>query len=220
MTQPGYPGVMDGLKPSFRGHSHQAAFFAALGAGLLLVAVAPARTVGPAAVYVASLLGLFGTSALYHRPMWSLQTRALWQRIDHSMIFFLIAGTYTPFCLLGLPPEIGHRLLAIMWGGAVVMAAAKLFGIEVHRGVTAAACVGLGWLAATSLPDAVPLVGLPGVLLLLAGGVVYTAGAVVYWRRFPNPKPEVFGYHEVFHLFVVAASVLHFVAVARLVLQG
>ena len=205
-------------KPLLRGHSHQAAFFTALGAGMVLVATAPASTRIAAAIYTASLVCLLGTSALYHRPMWPERARDVLKRLDHSMIFVLIAGTYTPFCLHALPRDMGRIILAIMWGVALVLGGMKLAGVEMPRWLTTASYVGLGWFAAWSMPDALPAVGVTGLVLLVSGGIVYTVGAMIYWRKWPNPNPRVFGYHEIFHLLVVLASVLHFVAVARIVL--
>ena len=211
---------MDGHgKPKFRGHSHQHAFLVALGAGAMLVSASSPHATLAVAIYVASLVSLFGVSALYHRPMWSERTRELFKRLDHSMIFVLLAGTYTPFCVLALPWSLGRVILSVMWGLGGVLVVTKLAGIEMPRWLTTASYVGLGWFAAWSIPDAIPQVGISGALLLIAGGVFYTLGAVIYWRKRPNPVPHVFGYHEVFHVFVVVASLLHFVAIARLVLS-
>lgn len=208
-------------KPRWRGHSHQAAFFASLGAGPLLVAAAPtARTTTASLVYVASLLGLFGVSALYHRPMWPSRAREVMKRLDHSMIFVFIAGSYTPFCLLGLPDDVGGFVLSSMWGGGIALALTKLAGVVMPRWLSSASYVALGWFAAWSIPDALPIVGPTAIALLVSGGALYTLGALIYWRKTPDPLPGVFGYHEVFHLLVVCAGALHFVAVTGIVLRG
>jgi hemolysin III len=208
------------MKPRFRGHSHQHAFLVALGAGAMLIAASSSHAVLAVSVYVASLVSLFGVSALYHRPMWSESKRELFKRLDHSMIFVLIAGTYTPFCVLAIPWSLGRVILSVMWGVGGLLAVTKIVGINMPRWLMTLSYVGLGWFAAWSIPDAIPQVGMSGAALLVAGGVFYTAGAVIYWRKRPNPVPHVFGYHEVFHVFVVVASVLHFIAIARLVLPA
>ena len=206
------------MKPRFRGHSHQHAFLVALGAGVMLVFASSAHARLAVAIYVASLVSLFGVSALYHRPMWSESKRELFKRLDHAMIFVLIAGTYTPFCVLAIPWSTGKVILSVMWGVGGVLAVTKIAGVNMPRWLMTLSYVGLGWVAAWSIPDAIPQVGIGGAALLVAGGVFYTLGAVIYWRKWPNPVPEVFGYHEVFHVLVVVASVMHFVAIARLVL--
>jgi hemolysin III len=206
-------------KPTWRGHSHQAAFFAALGAGLVLVCAAPPARTAVTTVYVATLVALFGVSALYHRPMWPVRARDVMARLDHSMIFLFIAGTYTPFCELALPPATGRFVLSVMWTSALVLSATKVLGVKMPRWLMTASYVGLGWFAAWSIPEALPIIGVVPVVLLLGGGALYTIGAVVYWRKAPNPVPGVFGYHEVFHLLVVGAGVMHFVAVAGVVLR-
>jgi hemolysin III len=208
------------MKPKFRGHSHQHAFLVALGAGAMLIATCASHAVVAVSVYVASLVALLGVSALYHRPMWPERTREFFKRLDHAMIFMLIAGTYTPFCVLAIPWEMGRVILAVMWGVGIVLALTKVAGVNMPRWLLTLSYVGLGWFAAWSIPDAIPQVGVAGAALLVAGGVFYTTGAVIYWRKFPNPAPNVFGYHEVFHLFVIVASVLHFIAIARLVLPA
>jgi hemolysin III len=208
------------MKPRFRGHSHQHAFLVALGAGVMLVFAALPHAKPAVALYVASLVALFGVSALYHRPMWSEKKRELFKRLDHAMIFVLIAGTYTPFCVLAIPWDTGRTILMVMWGIGGALALTKIAGIGMPRWLMTLSYVGLGWFAAWSIPDAIPTVGVSGAALLVAGGVFYTAGAVIYWRKRPNPVPHVFGYHEVFHVFVVVASVLHFIAIARLALPA
>ncbi len=208
------------LKPTFRGHSHQAAFFAALGAGLFLLAVAPAPAMLAVSVYVPTLVLLFGISALYHRPWWSPRPREVFARLDHAMIFIFIAGSYTPFCLLGLSEETGHAVLLKMWIAASALALSKIVGIKLPRFLMAASYVAMGWFAIWSMPEASKIIGPAGTALLVVGGVLYTIGAVIFWRKAPNPVPGVFGYHEIFHLLVIAAGIAHFIAVTRLALAA
>jgi hemolysin III len=205
-------------KPRLRGWSHLVAFVVALVAGSVLVAGAPSlRNSLIALVYVLSLATLYGVSALYHVPTWQPRARALLKRVDHSAIFLLIAGTYTPFCLLGLDEEQGVLLLTIVWGGALAGIGQKVLWPRTPRWVSALPYVVLGWVGFASLPYAQPHMADAGVVLLVAGGVAYTVGAIAYAMKRPNPVPGVFGYHEVFHAFVIVASALHFVAIAQLV---
>jgi hemolysin III len=201
-------------KPLLRGVSHEiAAFVAALG-GLALVRAAPsARAALAAGVYGVTLTGLFAVSALYHRPTWQPRGRAVMRRLDHSAIFLLIAGTYTPLCLL-LGGSRGFWLLIVVWSGAGLGVVQAVFWLRAPKAILAAACVALGWIIVPLLPQLRAAVGGAGVLLLLAGGLAYTAGAAVYALRRPDPAPRVFGYHEVFHALVVAAAVCHYLVVA------
>jgi hemolysin III len=232
MTTAAHPVGMDGdiesdleelkrQKPKLRGHSHQAAFFVALGAGLVLVAVAPtARGTFASAVYVVTLCLLFGTSALYHRHWWGPRMREVLARLDHAMIFVFIAGSYTPFCLLGLSEKTGHFVLVTMWITAAVLAGTRLLGFKMPRLLQAGSYVAMGWFAAWSMPEAARNIGAFGTVLLVVGGVLYTVGAVIFWRKAPNPVPGWFGYHEVFHALTIVAGAAHFIAVARLILAG
>lgn len=206
------PPLLD--KPLLRGVSHQIFFFVSLLAGALLVLAAPnpdAR-VG-CAVYAASLAMLLGTSALYHRPTWSLRARARMRRLDHSAIFVLIAGTYTPLALT-LPPETTKVMLTVAWVGAAIGVARALFWINAPKWLVAVLALAMGWLALLYLPTIGRVAGTPVLAWMGAGGVLYSLGALTYALKRPDPWPRVFGYHEVFHAFVVAAAVCHFVAVA------
>lgn len=200
-------------KPLLRGVSHQVFFFVSLVAGAVLVLAAPnpdAR-VG-CAIYAASLAMLLGTSALYHRPTWSLRARARMRRLDHSAIFVLIAGTYTPLALT-LPPDTARVMLTVAWVGAAIGVARALFWINAPKWLVAVLALAMGWLALLYLPTVGRVAGTPVLVWMGAGGVLYSLGALTYALKRPDPWPRVFGYHEVFHAFVVAAAVCHFVAV-------
>ncbi len=204
-------------KPLLRGVSHEIAAFVALAAWVGLALAAPsARARAAANVYGATLVALFAVSALYHRPTWAPRARLFWRRLDHSAIFLLIAGTYTPFCLL-LGGGRGLWLLVAVWTGAALGVLQAVFWLHAPKALLAVLCVGLGWIIFPLLPELRAAVGLGRVLLLLAGGLAYTAGAAVYALRRPDPAPRVFGYHEVFHALVVLAAVCHYVVVARAV---
>jgi hemolysin III len=204
------------VKPKLRGVSHEWAFFLSLGFGaaLILLAKTPKATLA-VAIYAVSLSALFGTSALYHRVNWSRPKVRLWmRRLDHSMIFFLIAGTYTPFALLVLDGPLADAILAVVWIGAIAGAVVEMVWIDHPKWVGALIYLALGWVAVAAFPELWSEMGVAGTMLVAAGGLLYTAGAVVYATQRPNPNPAIFGYHEVFHLFVIAAAVAHFSAVA------
>ena len=203
------------MKPRLRGVSHQYAFFVAAAAGAALVAFAQGLQARVAvAVYALSLSAMFGASALYHRIDWPPRPRAWLRRLDHSMIFVLVAGTYTPFAVLVLAPALGWTLLGVVWGGAVVGIVLSLVWADAPRWLSAALYVALGWVAIVGLPQLWDRAGAMAVALLATGGVLYTVGAVIYARRRPDPSPGVFGYHEVFHVLVIAAAAVHFAAIA------
>ncbi len=202
-------------KPLLRGVSHEIAAFAALAAWVALAALAPSgRGRAAANVYGASLFALFFVSALYHRPNWPPRARAWMRRLDHSAIFLLVAGTYTPVCLL-LPPGSGLPLLAVVWGGAVLGIAQSVLWVDAPKPLVAAVYVALGWAVLPVLPTIRAVLGPAALALLAAGGAAYTLGAVIYAVRRPDPFPRVFGYHEVFHALVIAAAACHFAVVAR-----
>ncbi len=209
------PSWLPEIKPSLRGVSHQWAFFAALAAGVVLVATAPSRrALTAAAVYAVALAGMFGASALYHRIDWRPRVSLWMRRLDHSMIFVLIAGTYTPIALLLLDGAFSQIVLGVIWGGAILGWVMKLVWIGAPSWLVALIYVALGWIGLATLPQLIRVGGVAAATLLAAGGVLYTVGAVVYARGRPDPSPAVFGYHEVFHVLVIAAAVVHFVAVA------
>jgi hemolysin III len=205
-------------KPLLRGVSHEVAAGLALAAWTALALVAHgSRARAAANVYGASLFTLFAVSALYHRPAWSPRARLLMRRLDHSAIFLLIAGTYTPFCLL-LGGARGEALLGLVWAGAALGVVREIVWVRAPKALVAALYVALGWVVLPVLPALRALLGGAGVALLAAGGLLYSAGAVVYATRRPDPFPRVFGYHEVFHALTIAAAALHFAVAARAVL--
>jgi len=204
-------------KPLLRGVSHEVAAVAAVvGCVFLVHEASSVRGAVAAVVYGASLTALFATSAFYHRPTWSPRARAIIRRFDHSAIFVLIAGTYTPFCIL-LGGTRGTILLAAVWVGALLGVVRALLWPYAPRDIAAALAVALGWIVVAVLPALHAAVGNAAVALLVAGGVAYSAGAVVYAVKRPDPLPAVFGYHEVFHALVVVAAVCHFAVVSSTV---
>jgi len=201
-------------KPLLRGLIHELSFGLAVAAGVLLVAAAP----GPAAklgcaLYAASLAGLLGISALYHRPTWSEPVRSWLRRVDHSAIFVLIAGTYTPLSLT-LQAPLARRMLTVAWVGAAIGVVRALFFPRARRWVVALLALSLGWASAAYLPAVHATAGGSVTMLLALGGGLYSLGAAAYALRRPDPWPRVFGYHEVFHALVVIAAACHFAAIA------
>jgi hemolysin III len=214
--------TLKAVKPRLRGVLHQWAFFVSLVLGAVLVLVAPAgRATLATAVYAVTVAGLFGVSAVYHRVNWvSAPARRWMRRLDHSMIFLLIAGTYTPFALLALDGPLATAILVAVWGGALAGIVLNLVWVDAPKWVTAIVYVTLGWVAIVAFPDLASNLGLVAISLVAAAGVLYTAGAVVYALKRPDPAPAVFGYHEVFHLLVIVAAALQFAVVAFYVLPA
>lgn len=209
-------------KPRLRGVSHQWAFFFFLVAGAVLVIAAPdGRARLAAGIYAVCVAALFGTSALYHRHNWvKAEARRWMRRLDHSAIFLLIAGTYTPFALLVLDGPIATALLVVVWSGALAGIILKLAWIDAPKWVTALTYVALGWVAIVALPAMVSELGWVATAMIGVGGILYTTGAVIYAVRRPDPAPAVFGYHEIFHALVIAAATLQFAVIAFYVLPG
>ena len=210
------------VKPRLRGVLHQWAFFVSVAAGAVLIAVAPDGEARLAtSIYAVTVVGLFGVSAIYHRVNWVSGSARRWmRRLDHSMIFLLIAGTYTPFALLVLKGTLGTAVLIAVWGGAVAGIVLNLIWVEAPKPVTAVVYLVLGWVAVVVFPDMASELGVVATALVAAGGVLYSLGAIVYALQRPDPAPAVFGYHEVFHLFVVVAAALQWAAVAFYVLPA
>jgi hemolysin III len=205
------------VKPLLRGVSHEVAAGVALAgwAWLTVLAQSPRAQVA-ANVYGSSLVALFLVSALYHRRTWSPRTRSWMRRLDHAAIFVLIAGTYTPLCLL-LAPPLGRSLLTVAWVGALLGVGLSIFWIQAPKPLVALAAVVLGWVIVPTIPSVYAAVGGLGLSFIGVGGLAYTLGAVAYATRRPDPWPRTFGYHEVFHALVVLAAALHFAMVAGVV---
>jgi hemolysin III len=205
-------------RPRLRGWLHVWAAAVSVAAGIVLVVVAGATRGADAglatAVYALTVPLLFGTSAVYHRVSWSTPARrAVMSRLDHSMIFVFIAGTYTPFALLAMPPRTGRIVLAVVWVGAVAGVLLKVAWIGAPRPLTVPIYLALGWVGVFVLPDLLRHGGVAALVLIAAGGLVYTLGGIVYATRRPDPVPHVFGFHEVFHLCTVVAALCHYVAI-------
>jgi hemolysin III len=209
----------DGLpRPLLRGLLHLGAFVAAVGLGVALVLLAGPQEAPAFAVYGLGVAGLFGVSALYHRGRWRPRVRARLQRADHSMIFVLIAATYTPICVHVLGGVLGPALLAVVWAGALMAVGLVLRPTPAPRVVLVALSIALGWVALPALPAVVDDLGWVATALIGLGGVLYTVGAVIYARRRPDPVPDVFGYHEVFHALTIAGAASHYAVIAFWVL--
>ncbi len=204
------------LKPRLRGVLHQWAFAVSLvtGVGLVLEA-ASVRARLAVAVYALSVAALFATSALYHRVDWRTFGARRWmRRLDHTMIFVLIAGTYTPFSLLVLRGTLGLVILIAVWSAALAGAVFKLVWIDAPGWLGAGTYILIGWVAVIATPELVARLGIPAVAALSLGGILYSVGGVIYARKRPDPVPSVFGYHELFHLLVIAAAALQYLVVA------
>jgi len=207
------------VRPRFRGVSHLLAFVVAIPIGVAL-ALSPHTAAGRAGAiaFAASVAAMFGASALYHRVLWRPALRPWLRRLDHAMIFTLIAGTYTPFGLIVLSAGWRWPILIVVWSGAAVAVSLRFLWIDAPKWVSAALAISLGWVGVICFPQIFARIGAGGTALLLAGGVAYTAGAVVYALKRPNPAPAVFGYHEIFHAFVIVAVACQYVAIAFFVL--
>jgi hemolysin III len=205
-------------RPRFRGVIHQWSFFVALVAGVGLVAWAPAgRATAACAVYAAALAGLLGTSALYHRVTWRRPGVRAWvRRLDHSMIFVLIAGSYTPFSLMLLSTEHAVVLLSVVWGGALLGVLFRVFWLGAPRWMYVPLYLLLGWAAVFYFPEFAREAPTAVMVLLIVGGGLYTLGALVYGFKKPDPWPTWYGFHEVFHTLTIAAFVVHYIGVSIL----
>jgi len=208
-------------RPLLRGVLHQAAFAVSLVVGTLLIVGADgARRHVAAAVFAASVAACFGASALYHRVTWTPNLRRWMRRIDHAGIYLLIAGTYTPVCLLVLDGTWRIVVLAIVYAGAAAAVVLKFAWVDAPKWVAAALGLALGWTAVVALPQLATRLNPAAVALLGVGGLAYTAGAIIYARRRPNPMPMVFGYHELFHALTIAAVACQYVAIAFFVIHA
>jgi len=206
-------------KPRLRGWLHLVGFEVALVLGTLLVVAnhsAGRRTV--AAIYAATVAGMLGASALYHRGRWGPKAAARLQRVDHLMIFLVIAGSATPPIAICVPAPWSVVALAALWALTALAGAARLLHMQLPERLAGGTFIALGWLAGGSIPAVWIRAGASPAVLLVAGGLLYTVGALAYHRRRPDPHPAVFGYHEVFHSFVLAAAALQYIAIGCFVL--
>ncbi|MER7168297.1 hemolysin III family protein [Micromonospora sp. NPDC000207] len=204
-------------KPRMRGWLHTYAFFVALVCGVVLCSIAAFRPgwapLISCLVYSLTVCGLFGTSALYHRRVWSPRGYQIMRRMDHSMIFLFIAGTYTPFCTMLLAPRPAAAMLSLVWGGALGGVAIKVVWPHAPRWVSAPLYLALGWVSVAMVPEILHVGGVTALVLLVVGGAIYSVGAVFYALRKPNPWPAVFGHHEFFHACTLVAAICHHIAI-------
>lgn len=206
-------------KPALRGWLHLIWFEASLVVGTLLLAnTHGAARITAVAVYVSSVCGLFGVSALYHRGTWTASGSRLLQRLDHAMIFLLIAGTATPAFLVTTHGTYRVVFLSVLWALTLVAMVSHLVWMNAPELLVGGSFMGLGWVAGLSLPAVWVHAGVAAGVLMLAGGVLYTVGAISYHHRRPDPAPSIFGYHEVFHAFVCCAATCQYIAIALFVL--
>jgi hemolysin III len=210
------------VKPRLRGVSHEYAFFVSLVLGAALIVIAKGGEARLAVgIYAVSLSALFGVSALYHVHDWKRPSARRWmRRLDHTMIFFLIAGTVTPFALLVLEPPLSTALLIAVWAGALAGTIVELLWVDHPKWVAAIVYIGVGMIGAVGFPAIVAEAGIAAGVLIAVGGALYATGAIVYAAGRPDPRPAVFGYHELFHALVIAAAATHFAAVAFYALPG
>jgi hemolysin III len=207
--------------PKLRGRLHQHTIWFSLAAAAVLIAFAPAGAARiTAAIYGVGLNALFIASALYHRWPPASPWKPILRRVDHSVIFIFIAASYTPVAALVLEPPSSTIVLVSVWGGAALGVAFSVAWIDAPRLITALAYIGVGWVIVIAIPEVVREIGAAPALLFGAGGLLYSAGAVIYARRRPDPWPRVFGFHELFHTLVIAAALLHFVAMAGWVIPA
>jgi hemolysin III len=206
-------------KPLLRGVLHQTAFAVSLVVGTLLIIGADgARRHASAGVFAGSVAACFGASALYHRVSWTPRLRLWMRRVDHAGIYLLIAGTYTPVCLLVLTGTWRYVVFAVVWAGAAAAILLKFVWVAAPKWLAAAIALALGWLGVAALPQLATRLHPAAVILLGIGGIAYTAGAVIYARQRPNPAPAVFGYHELFHALTIVAVACQYVALAFFVI--
>jgi hemolysin III len=206
------------FKPRMRGWLHFWSFAVSIAASATLIAVSAALVGATAAlattVYSVTVLGLFGISALYHRRTWRrTESRTLMKRLDHSMIFLFIAGTYTPVAVLAMAPDTARWILAVVWTGALAGVALKMLWPHAPAWLGVPIYIALGWVAVFVLPALLAGAGVAALVLLLTGGLLYTVGGVIYATRWPDPWPRTFGFHEFFHAATVLAAVCHHIAI-------
>src|SRR6266571_2997792 len=208
-------------KPKLRGVLHQAGFVIAVAlAPLLIVGTEGGRPRLAAAIFAGSVAACFGASALYHRVTWTPRVRLWMRRVDHAGVYLLIAGTYTPVSLLALSGNWRPVVLTIVWVGAAAAILLKFVWVAAPKWLAAAIGIALGWVAVVALPQLIARLDPVAVILLVAGGLAYTAGAVVYARRRPDPAPAVFGYHELFHALTIVGVGCQYVAIAFFIVRA
>jgi hemolysin III len=213
-VDPGAVSALDPVKPHLRGWLHAGMAPIAVVLGVVLVVLSPPQYRWAAALYSATAIMLFGTSAIYHRFNWSPSVKVRLKRLDHANIFLIIAGSYTPFAVVLLPYEQARTLLLLVWGGALAGVLFRVFWVTAPRWLYTPIYIALGWVALFYLP-AFWEAGGPAVVILLAlGGLAYSAGGIVYALKRPNPSPTWFGFHEVFHALTLAGFLLQYVAVS------
>jgi hemolysin III len=207
--------VTAAIKPKLRGWLHAGMFPATLIAGVMLTALADSpRARVSCAVYTLCACLLFGVSALYHRGNWSPRANAVLRRLDHANIFLIIAGTYTPLAILLLPRSTATALLWFIWAGALVGIAFRVLWVGAPRWLYLPCYLALGWAAVFFLPDFLRTGGVAVLVCVSVGGLLYSAGGIVYGIKKPNPSPRWFGFHEVFHSFTLAAFAVHYVGIS------
>lgn len=209
--------------PRLRGWLHLGTFFGSLATGAVLIPLAAVEGAShgfAVAIYCLTVSLLFGTSALYHRRTWSTRGWLIMKRLDHSMIFIFIAGSYTPFAVLALNPGSDVVILTTAWAGAVVGVLLKMLWPGAPRWLGVPIYIALGWIAVFVLPQVLTNTGVAALVLLCVGGALYTSGGIIYAARWPNPSPAVFGYHEVFHACTVVAAICHYIAVYFVIYAG
>jgi hemolysin III len=208
---------MEGKKPFFRGHSHQAMFFMAVGAsGLLIAKATGSKELISAIVYCVGLMAMLGTSALYHRIYWSPSKRALLKRLDHSAIYIMIACAATPIALLALPESLGLQMMKRMWVVATLGIIQALFFVNIPKIITATLYILTGFVVLPFIFDLIPGLGTKNMVLLLLSGSIYAIGGIGYGLKWPKLNPKYFGYHEYFHMLVNTATILHFLIIYSL----
>ncbi len=207
--------VAQTVKPRLRGWLHAGTFPLAVVSGIVIVLLAPSAEAKIAsAIFAVTAALLFGVSALYHRGQWSPRTFAILRRLDHANIFLIIAGTYTPFTMLLLDRPSARLLLTLVWAGALIGVAFRVLWLGAPRWLYVPVYVALGWAAAFWLPDFFNR-GTPAIAaMIIAGGLLYSAGAIIYATKKPNPSPRWFGFHEVFHACTIAAFIVHYVGIS------
>jgi hemolysin III len=209
------------VRPKLRGVLHLVAFVVAIGVGTAFVlSVRGGERLVGAAVFAGSAVVMLGASALYHRVTWSsTRARLRMRRVDHAGIYVLIAGTYTPVGLLALHGDLQHVVLAVVWAGAAAAILTKICWVGAPKWLSAVFGLALGWVGVVAMPQLAHSAGAAAVVLLAAGGLAYSAGAVVYARGKPDPVPHVFGYHELFHALTIVALACQYVAIAFFVVD-